>query len=135
MQSFVRTLASFLAVLLCTHAACAAPVAHPGPAKQAAPAPVDHWAQLADPVFQHFSGDRGLPNNIVTAVAQDGDGFIWAGTQSGIARWDGYRFRRYQSDNRDPTAISDNYIQTLHTDRAGRLWIGTIGGGVSRYDR
>ncbi len=133
-------LACLLSALLC------APLAHSGSApsssapakpaaKPAAAAPVDRWAQLADPVFQYFSADRGLPNNIVTAVAQDGDGFIWAGTQSGIARWDGYRFRRYQSDDRDPGALSDNYVQTLFTDRKGQLWIGTIGSGLSRYDR
>ena len=93
------------------------------------------WAKLADPVFQHYTPDNGLPNLSVTALAQDGDGFIWVGTQDGVARWDGYRFRSYKPDRRDPTALPDNSIVRLHVDPRGRLWIGTSAGGLARYDR
>ena len=95
----------------------------------------ERWAKLADPVFQHYTPDNGLPNLSVTALAQDGDGFIWVGTQDGVARWDGYRFRSYKPDRKDPAALPDNSIVRLHADPRGRLWIGTSAGGLARYDR
>lgn len=92
------------------------------------------WAQVTEVAFQHLTQDNGLPNEIATAVAQDGDGFLWVGTLSGLARWDGYRFRVYQASPRSAGALPDNYIQVLHGDRAGRLWIGTSSAGLARYD-
>ena len=97
--------------------------------------PSERWAKLADPVFQHYTPDNGLPNLSVTALAQDGDGFIWVGTQDGVARWDGYRFRSYKPDHKDPAALPDNSIARLHVDPRGRLWIGMSAGGLARYDR
>lgn len=93
------------------------------------------WAQLADTVFQNFDLESGLPSPAVLSLAMDGDGFLWAGTEDGLARWDGYRFRSYRSDPVDPHALPDNSVFKLHTDPRGRLWIGTSGGGLARYDR
>ncbi len=36
--------------------------------------------------------DEGLPQNSVTAVVQTPDGYLWAGTRGGLARFDGVRF-------------------------------------------
>ena len=100
---------------------------------QATPSP-PRWSLLADTVFQHLSTEQGLPNAAVTALVEGADGFIWVGTQNGLARWDGYRFRVYQVDFNDPTSLPDNFILTLHKDLQGRLWIGTQGGGLAKYD-
>ena len=77
--------------------------------------------------------DQGLPHIIATAFAQDREGFLWVGTQGGLARWDGYRFRHYQSDARQNGALPDDLIQVLHLDTQGLLWLGTAGGGLVRY--
>ncbi len=90
------------------------------------------WSNLADTLFQHIT--MGLPNPFITSLAEDGDGFLWVGTQGGLARWDGYRFRIYLPDPQDPDSLPDIHIRTLHTDRLGRLWIGTNGGGLARYN-
>ena len=37
--------------------------------------------------------ERGLPQNIVNAIAQTQDGYIWCGTTHGLARFDGIRFK------------------------------------------
>ncbi|MFY9513479.1 MAG: two-component regulator propeller domain-containing protein, partial [Rubrivivax sp.] len=100
---------------------------------QAAETP--RWSQLTETTFQHLALDQGLPNDIVMTVAEDGDGFIWLGTLSGLARWDGYRLRVYKPDPRTPGGLPDNVIHTLHGDEAGRLWIGTSAAGLVRYDR
>jgi len=101
----------------------------------AADTTTQRWAHVTETTFQHLTLDQGLPNEIATAVAEDGDGFIWLGTLGGLARWDGYRLRVYKSDPRTPGALPDNVIQTLHGDSAGRLWIGTSAAGLVRYDR
>lgn len=98
-------------------------------------APSARWSALVQTSFQHLRQEQGLPNEIATSVAQDGDGFLWVGTLAGLARWDGYRFRVYKADPAQPTALPDNFIQTLHADAAGRLWIGTSGAGLVRYER
>ena len=95
----------------------------------------ERWEPLADSVFQHYTQDQGLPQPIATSIAQDGDGFVWVGTQGGLARWDGYRFRVYQPDAKDPGALPDNFVSALHTDASGRLWVGTSAGGLAQYDR
>lgn len=104
-------------------------------AARAGAADLQRWDHLTDIIFQHLTQDRGLPNEIATAVAEDADGFIWIGTLGGLARWDGHRFRVYKPDARIAGSLPDSYIQTLHRDAQGTLWIGTSGAGLARYDR
>jgi ligand-binding sensor domain-containing protein len=93
------------------------------------------WTALADTVFQHVAIDNERPNSSAAeALTQDAAGFVWVGTQNGLARWDGYRFRTYQSDPANRDTLPDNYIGTLYTDSRGRLWIGTTSSGLARYD-
>lgn len=93
------------------------------------------WEQMADTVFQHLGTDHGLPQGTATALAEDRDGFLWVGTQGGLARWDGYRFHSWRSNPYDATSLPDGYITCLSLDSHGRLWAGTQGGGLARYVR
>ena len=96
----------------------------------------ERWAGLADTVFEHLAHDNELPNAaIATSATQDGDGFLWIGSQNGLARWDGYHFRVYRAAPGKAGALPDNFIQALLTDTRGVLWIGTSSGGLARYDR
>ena len=96
---------------------------------------IDRWDQLADPVFQHPISTTPPPGAPVLAIAQDHEGFLWIGTENGVSRWDGYSFRQYRSDPADPSSLPDNYVQSLYVDTEDTLWIGTLSGGLSRYDR
>jgi len=94
------------------------------------------WSALSDTVFEYLARDNDLPNSTApTALAEDGAGFLWVGTQNGLARWDGYHFRSYKADPTIPGSLPDNVVRHLRTDTRGRLWIGTNSGGLARYDR
>jgi signal transduction histidine kinase/ligand-binding sensor domain-containing protein/CheY-like chemotaxis protein/HPt (histidine-containing phosphotransfer) domain-containing protein len=78
--------------------------------------------------FEHLSVDDGLAQESVLAIVQDRDGFMWFGTQSGLSRYDGYRFTSYRNVVGDPQSLVNNWVRVLYVDRKGRLWIGTDGG-------
>lgn len=92
-----------------------------------------YWNDRAEVLFERIGRGAGLPSDIVTAIAQDRAGFIWVGTPVGLTRFDGYRFRAFQPDSRDPSSLPDGYVNALHVDQHGRLWVGTNNGGVARF--
>ena len=83
--------------------------------------------------FRHAQWDRpaGLPNSSVLAMAQTADGYLWVGTEEGLARFDGERFVVF--DRRSSEAFRSNEVQALCTTPDGTLWIGTLDGAI-RYD-
>jgi len=98
------------------------------------PAASQRWDTMTSWQFSRYTVDRGLPNSALTALAQDRDGFIWIGSQSGLIRFDGYHFRMYQHDPHDPGSLPSNFVQSLHADARGFLWVGTANAGLVRYD-
>ncbi len=52
------------------------------------------WIALAMPAAAavSYGQDSGLPSQIVEALALDERGFLWVGTQDGLARFDSHRF-------------------------------------------
>ena len=72
----------------------------------------------------------GLPQNYVFTVIQSRDGYLWIGTRSGVARFDGVRFTNF--DDRRPGQLRESEVWALAEDRAAAIWIGTYGGGLTR---
>jgi ligand-binding sensor domain-containing protein len=83
--------------------------------------------------FEQLSVEHGLAQESILAIVQDGDGFMWFGSQTGLSRFDGYRVTTYRNEVGDPRSLANNWVRVLHVDRAGRLWIGTDG-GLDRFD-
>ena len=75
--------------------------------------------------------DQGLPQNTVNVIRQTRDGYVWLGTEGGLARFDGVRFTVFTAA--DTEALPDGYINALLEDRQGRLWIGSWE-GLTVYD-
>lgn len=75
--------------------------------------------------------DDGLPINSIFAITQTSDGYLWLGTEMGLARFDGVKFDVYDHEN-TPVLTNDLVLSLLET-RDGVLWIGTRGGGIVRY--
>src|SRR5581483_9198468 len=42
-----------------------------------------------------WTSESGLPQDSVHAITQTRDGFLWLGTEEGLARFDGRQFRVY----------------------------------------
>lgn len=84
--------------------------------------------------FRSFGVREGISQATARALLQDRRGFIWVGTQDGLNRFDGYEFRSYYRDAADPLSLSDHHVTALalHTD--GRIWVGTMAGGVNLFD-
>jgi signal transduction histidine kinase/ligand-binding sensor domain-containing protein len=80
---------------------------------------------------QAWQTEQGLPEDSVTSIAQTSDGYLWFGTEAGLARFDGFRFYTFEKSNAPP--LRNNFITSLLVDRRNRLWIGTHGGGVACY--
>ena len=85
---------------------------------------------LALSQYMHASWQTqsGLPQNSVPSIAQTPDGYIWAATEEGLARFDGLKFTSY--DTQAVKVLHSNIVMCLMVDRSGVLWIGTHGGGV-----
>lgn len=78
-----------------------------------------------------FAGE--LPSNEITDIYQDREGFIWLGTNSGAARYDGYTVQAFRSDYRQPGMLSNNRVTCFAEDER-HVYIGTQS-GLHLYDK
>ena len=116
------------------HAAAPSASALAAPAAASAAAGSIGWVGMANTVFEHLTQHDGLPHDIATGVTEDAQGYLWASTQDGVARWDGYRFRVYPARPDDPHGLPVSYVRTITHDSRGRVWVGMDGGGLARFE-
>ncbi len=88
-------------------------------------------AGLAQYRFDHWTAETGLPQNIISAIRQTPEGYIWIATLDGLARFDGVRFTVFNKSN--TPGISNNRFTSLYQDVQGDLWLGTEVGVVTHY--
>ncbi|HVT96005.1 MAG TPA: two-component regulator propeller domain-containing protein [Acidobacteriaceae bacterium] len=100
----------------------------------AAAAPASFALDPAKAITQYmqtsWTSESGLPQNTVQTLTQTRDGYLWFGTQEGLARFDGVRFTNYTRHN--APGLASSFIQVLAAGRDGSLWIGTDS-GLSHY--
>lgn len=75
--------------------------------------------------------ENGLPVDSVMSIAQTPDGYLWAGTEAGLARFDGIKFTVFTPGSH--LGPSPSMVIDLLADRGGALWMATRDGGVVRY--
>lgn len=78
---------------------------------------------------QRITAADGLPHDMVTALAQTPDGFLWIGTYEGLARFDGQRIEVFSPAN--TPALGDASIRELQVAHDGALVVTTSRGGVA----
>jgi ligand-binding sensor domain-containing protein len=92
------------------------------------PAPIVD-SRLQWSAYRRFSSSDGLPGATVNALTQDKDGFIYVGTENGLAQFDGNAWHKI--------ALPPNnavILKLVALDDAS-VWIGTDNDGLFRYAR
>ena len=87
---------------------------------------LDPSLALSQYVLDNWQIPDGLPQTSAETLARTADGYLWIGTQEGLARFDGVRFTVFDSES-EP-AIPNKQISALFLDANQRLWIGTRAG-------
>jgi PAS domain S-box-containing protein len=76
--------------------------------------------------FRHYTATDGLPQAQILALHQDASLFVWVGTYGGLSRYNGDEFHTYATAH----GLASNAITAIAEDSAGRIHVGSIGGGV-----
>jgi ligand-binding sensor domain-containing protein len=86
----------------------------------------------ATDTFHALGAAEGFPDDRApSAFCEDRAGGLWFGFyQGGVARYAGGKFTLLTSGD----GLPDVLITDIHSDRAGRLWIASVGGGLIRVD-
>ncbi|NNE35617.1 MAG: hypothetical protein HKN13_10280 [Rhodothermales bacterium] len=84
------------------------------------------------------SDEMAISDIVVNTVFEDDEGRIWIGTDNGLNRNDRStdEFEHFVHDPSDPTTISGNVIWSIaqSSSTPGVLWVGTVGGGLNRFE-
>jgi diguanylate cyclase (GGDEF)-like protein len=86
------------------------------------PAPPGHLPWVV------FDERSGLPQHTAVDLLSDPQGYVWAATQDGLARYDGRAWEPVPL----PRSMGSNYPRAMKAARDGGLWIGTFDGGLAR---
>ncbi len=89
---------------------------------------------IPTPQFKHFNFKNGLPSDQVLSIYQDSKGFMWFGTENGLAKYDGYDFESYLFHNAEYKTIK-LVVQAISETNEGDLWLALGGYGVSKWSR
>jgi signal transduction histidine kinase/ligand-binding sensor domain-containing protein len=81
-------------------------------------------------------GDPRSYSNIVNVIDEDGAGFLWLGTSSGLFRFDPKvgQFIGFHSNPDSPSGLASDIINAIYPQPSGLLWIGT-NGGLTKFDQ
>ena len=86
----------------------------------------------SDWLVRSWQSDDGLPDSLVNALEQTADGYLWVGTPSGLARFDGIHFEVFPLTN---VVMPPNHgVVTLLRGKNGGLWLGMDRGEIVFLD-
>jgi two-component system sensor histidine kinase ChiS len=97
--------------------------------------------------FTHYTNEPDDPSSLsangVYSIYEDNSGTLWIGTDKGginkLVKGDkeesSQAFIHYENIPDNPTSLSANRVYSIYEDKSGDLWIGTVGGGLNKFDR
>ena len=87
------------------------------------------WTLRAQPLaFRHFDGRDGLPQSQVRALLEDRRGFLWVGTQGGVARLGASGFKSFGLAQ----GLGVGLVTGLLEDKEGAIWVSQIDASLAR---
>jgi signal transduction histidine kinase/ligand-binding sensor domain-containing protein len=78
--------------------------------------------------FRSWQREQGLPPSSVRALTQSRDGYLWIGSDNGVARFDGVRFVSFG----EREGLRCGPVSRLLEDQSGALWIGGVSSGLTQ---
>lgn len=84
--------------------------------------------------FKHLGLKDGLSDSQITHIMQDSKGFMWFSTTYGLNRYDGYAFKSFIRNSKDPYSLPDNSVRSVQEDADGLLWLQLTRFGYVYYD-
>lgn len=84
--------------------------------------------------IRHLSVDEGLPQSFVSAIVEGKNGFMWISTRNGLARYDGHKFKIFQSNANSKDALASNIIEYIQNGTDYSIWIKYETGEIDRFD-
>lgn len=81
-----------------------------------------------------LSTKNGLSSNQVNCLAEDGEGFLWVGTDKGLNRCDGQEVLQFRHEPKSHNSLTSNDILCIEKTSDGQLWIGTNDGVLHQLD-
>src|SRR5580700_11360513 len=81
---------------------------------------IDPSRAMSQYVRERWGPEREFPRGAVYAIGQSDDGYLWVGTQNGLVRFDGLKFRAIHDV---PGLESGKSVLGLMSDGHGNLWI------------
>jgi len=96
----------------------------------------DIWAATVGKIYcigetnwMVYGAPQGLPEVLITYLAQSQDGTLWAGTSDqGMFFLRGERFQSVRHEN----GLSDDAVRSIAQDSEGNIWAGTRGAGLNQ---
>src|ERR1700678_264429 len=92
---------------------------------------VDPNRMISQYMHERWGIEKGFSGGSVTSIAQTPDGYLCIGTEKGLIRFDGLRFRVFQQAT--PASFPIGPVQALMTDGQGNLWIVLQNTKILRY--
>ena len=75
--------------------------------------------------FVFYGSDQGLPQEDVTCIFQDSEGFMWFGTRAGAIKFNGRTMSSY---------YNNNIVFDIAQDDKGRLYFATLKGIICQHE-
>ncbi|TNE74297.1 hybrid sensor histidine kinase/response regulator [bacterium] len=82
---------------------------------------MSYFINRSEYLVRHYTIEDGLPVNSVNGMIQDENGYLYLSTYDGLASFDGYQFRIYNSGNTE--GMLSNRIVGIMQDAQKGLWL------------
>jgi len=84
--------------------------------------------------YRVYTSENGLPGDYVADIEKDSKGFVWLGTNNGIAKLDGSSAISFTHDPDSNETIPEGMIFDLAFENDSILWLGSLFNGLGRLN-
>ena len=82
--------------------------------------------QVSELGWRQLTTADGLPSSETYFAYEDQAGYLWVGTDNGLARYDGYEFKVFDADD----GLEDGVVFMIQEWPDGTIWVSTLSGRV-----